>query len=148
MGRIGVGKRVNGMRGRFVLRGSPKRRRTPIYNLGEKVLLDGNFTKDLKADLLKGMKESENLSIKSITIAITTPPAPSIHEPVACGASFPHTWFGPAAADIDPLHNYYGNGEPSWITVARRAGSGCDDIFIDLRWIDWGGNSNRQEKRC
>lgn len=145
MGRIGVGKRVNGVRGRFVLR-DVQSEGTPIYNFGEKVLLDGNFTRDLKADLLKGMKEHENLSVKNVSLSISTPLRIKFMSQLHAELPF-HVLVRAMLRRVSILCNYYGNGEPplDYRGLVERA-QAVTISSSTLRWIDWERYSNRQEQ--
>jgi len=139
MGRIGIGKKIRGQRGGFVLEG---------VRSGEKEVYSSktrSITKDAQKALTLSCPE-ERHAVKELSIILETPLRVNIQSRVA-----PLLPFSLLVRNMirrtTSLLNCYGNGEPDidYSAIAERAGR-IEVSDHNLKWHDWKRYSNRQER--
>ena len=149
MGRIGVGKRVKGRRGRFTLRevGSNG---TSLYSCEEQKLTRMERIEDLPGGTLKhGEKEGASNGKIEVRVTLETPLRLKFENRLKGGAGLPfHILVRAMLRRLSSLYNVYGEGEPSldYRGLVERAG----DVGIaenNLSWYDWKRYSNRHERK-
>jgi len=166
MGKIGIGKRINGKRGRFVLK-EVKNGKKPIYsdtvrklNLSdsvEELILTDPKTFSMPKRTIVGMgkkiklpaKDTEVSNIRDLRIRVSlkTPLRLKFENEIKADLPF-HVLVRAMLRRVSSLLNTWGDGEPDLdyrglIEMAK------DVRIIDnsLRWFDWKRYSNRQERK-
>jgi len=139
MGESGIGKKLQGQRGRFTL-DSVKNAGTVIYDA---------TTKKLKAPLLEDAhigSAPQNIDCSSVCVSLLTPLRLKHHNAFSSELPF-HMLVRAMLRRISGLFEHFGDGEPSldYRGLVARA----QDVTIEsssLRWHDWERYSNRQEQ--
>lgn len=166
MGKIGIGKRINGKRGQFTLRQVIYRGKV-IYTDADKKLDQSNVCEDLQfPDLYTGLNQEklivgeggqEKLSMpdkdefkdKKLRIRITleTPLRLKFENEIKAELPF-HILTRAMLRRISSLFVMYDNGEPpfDYKGLTERA-SNVKIADNSLQWYDWKRYSNRQERR-
>jgi len=141
MGKVGIGKRINGKRARFSLRDITTNGER-IYTYKEKILKKGEFC--LSLNLPEHIAMSED--IPQIRLLIESPLRLKFGNRLTAVLPF-HVLVRAMLRRISSLFNYYGDGEPKldYRGLVKRA----QDIRIsdsDLTWFDWRRYSSRQDQ--
>ncbi len=141
MGRIGIGKRLNGKRAHFILK-DIKASGKQIYSHKKQMLKKGTFCQNLS--LHHTSKTPEDISL--LKIIVETPLRIKFENRLSAELPF-HVLVRAMLRRISSLFNYYGEGEPEldYRGMVRRA----QDIIIsnsNLSWFDWRRYSSRQDQ--
>ena len=141
MGKIGIGKRISGKRGRFLLKEVISGNRI-IYSATDQKL-DSTETYEILPFL-----ESENYSDNnfSIRVILDTPLRLKFENRLKADLPF-HVLVRAMLRRVSSLYSCYGDGEPSldYRGLVRRA----ETVLIvtgDLKWFDWRRYSHRQDQ--
>ena len=139
MGAIGIGKRVNGSRGRFTLK-AVKKGAVSIYSESDQSL---RLSEPVQ-DLIPGDGGNSNSSIR---IRLDTPLRLKFENEIKADLPF-HVLVRATLRRVSSLLNTWGDGEPDldYKGLIERA---ADVRTADnaLRWFDWKRYSNRQERK-
>jgi hypothetical protein len=139
MGRIGIGKRVNGRRGRFVLKEVKKGRKLLYSDADQQLRLSSPVEELILSD--PGADDSR------VRVRLETPLRLKYENEIHADLSF-HVLVRAMLRRISSLLNAWGDGEPDldYKELIERAG---DVRIVDngLRWFDWKRYSNRQERK-
>lgn len=142
MGRIGLGRRINGTRSRFQLQ---------RISVGDRVVYDSASKKlanvppkDLSTEDL--MVKKTDKDIKEITLDLLTPLRLKFDNRLQADLPF-HLLVRACLRRIATLNNQFGDGEPDLdykglVARAEKVEVGNST----LRWFDWKRYSNRQEQ--
>jgi len=139
MGRIGIGKRVNGKRGRFVLKEIKSGARTIYTDAGQKLML---------SDLAEDLSLSERIRpIHRIRVRLQTPLRIKYANEIKADLPF-HVLVRAMLRRVSSLMNTWGEGEPDldYKGLIERAAQ-VRVVENGLRWFDWKRYSNRQERK-
>lgn len=139
MGKIGVGRRVNGKKGRFYLRKVISDNK-PLYSYGKKKLSMPESVRDL---FLSG----QGGHIGKIKVSLRTPLRLKFENEIKAALPF-HVLVRGMLRRVSSLMNTWGGGEPDLDykgLIERAAHIGISDNT--LRWFDWKRYSNRQERK-
>ena len=164
MGRIGIGKRVNGKRGRFVLEEVRNGRKVLYSEKDGKLDLAGDPEDLTLVDpdavnaprtVAGGRKETLSAVAPAavdgngmkIRVALQTPLRVKFENEIKADLPF-HVLARAMLRRMSSLCNTWGHGEPDldYRGLIRRAGH-VRVIENRLRWFDWRRYSNRQERR-
>jgi hypothetical protein len=141
IGRLGIGKRAGGRRGRFRLDRVTAQGRE-IYAGGKRRL-----TMTLPPeDLVLGPVGQGHAAPDRITVSLITPLRLKFQNHLSAGLPF-HVLVRAALRRVSSLCDTYGDGEPALDyrgLVARAAAVRA--VGEDLRWLDWERYSSRQER--
>ena len=141
MGKIGIGKRINGKRGRFLLKEVKSGNRIIYSDTDQK--LDSTETYEILPFL-----ESENYSDNnfSIRIIIDTPLRIKFENRLKADLPF-HVLVRAMLRRVSSLYSCYGDGEPSldYRGLVKRAET-VQIVSEDLKWFDWRRYSQRQDQ--
>lgn len=140
MGRVGIGRRINGRHSRFQLLAITSGQKE-IYNASERRLL--SIT---PVDLSAGESGPEDKQISEITVTLQTPLRLKHRNQLQAELPF-HILIRAALRRIASLNNHYGRGEPD--LDYRGLVSRAQDIRTGsstTHWFDWERYSNRQER--
>jgi len=141
MGKVGIGKRVNGKRARFSLRNITADGKR-IYSQEDRMLQKGEWYRDMSFP--PGMDRAEDIT--SIRLFIETPLRLKFGNRLTAALPF-HVLARAMLRRISSLFNFYGDGEPEldYRGLVKRA----QDIRIAdsrLAWFDWRRYSSRQDQ--
>ncbi len=151
MGKIGIGKRTNGTRGRFVLE---------EVREGKRVLYSAKDRKMLQAeakvlDLPENSRESEDPALEDtetnghsrITITLETPLRLKSENRIRADLPF-HILTRAMLRRMSSLLEVYGPGEPAidYKGLVERSGQ-VRTVENRLSWFDWKRYSNRQDRK-
>ncbi len=142
MGKMGIGKRVNGDRGRFVLKKVESADKTVYSNRDQKLRLDHPF------DSMNLQKpESYPEEVRRLELTLVTPLRLKFQNELKAELPF-HLLVRAMLRRVSSLMNFYGQGEPllNYRGLVRQA----EDVEIarsDLKWLDWERYSGRQDQR-
>jgi len=141
MGRIGIGKRVNGKRANFSL-GGITTNGEQLYSHKDQILRKKIFYQNL---FLQDNKHISDGTLQ-LRIVIETPLRLKFENRLKEDLPF-HVLVRAMLRRISSLFNYYGDGEPDldYRGLVRRA----EDVRIansNLKWFDWRRYSNRQDQ--
>ena len=139
MGKIGIGKRVNGRRGRFILKEVKNGKKTIYSDKDQKLSLS-----DSAQDLTLSDPYDHSRRIK---VSLETPLRLKFENKIHADLPF-HVLTRAMLRRISSLMNTWGDGEPDldYKGLVERA----RDVRItgnSLRWFDWKRYSNRQERK-
>jgi hypothetical protein len=142
MGRIGIGKRMNGKRGRFTLEAVKTGRKT-LYAKTDRKLDLASPVEELN---LPDPEESEDNRF-SLRVRLETPLRLKFKNEIRADLPF-HILVRAMLSRTSSLLNTWGDGEPDldYKGLIERAG----DVRITantLKWFDWKRYSNRQERK-
>ena len=141
MGKIGIGKRIDGRRGRFVLK---------TVKCGKRVIY---ADKDQKLDSAEAFAELSlsdsngyQADIGGLRIIIETPLRLKFENRLTAELPF-HVLVRAMLRRASSLFEYYGSGEPhlDYQGLAKRAQS-VSIAKSDLKWFDWRRYSQRQDR--
>lgn len=139
MGESGIGKKLQGQRGRFTLN-SVKNAGTVIYDAASKKLKTP-VTLDVTVD-----PAPQSLDCSTVRVNLLTPLRLKHHNALSSELPF-HMLVRAMLRRISGLFEQFGDGEP--LLDYRGLVSSAQDIAIEsssLRWHDWERYSNRQEQ--
>ncbi len=142
MGRIGIGKRINGRRGRFVL-DEVRAGDEVLYDVGGETL--SRFeAKDL---LLVERPTAPESGVSRLRVDLKTPLRIKYDNRLKADLPF-HVLVRAMLRRISSLMSVYGTGEPDldYRGMVERAGA-VRTVENRLRWFDWERYSNRQERK-
>lgn len=139
MGRIGIGKRVNGKRARFTLKEVKYGRKTIYSDTNQRLSMS-----EPVRDLTLSDPGDGDLRIR---VKLETPLRLKFENEIKADLPF-HVLARAMLRRISSLLNTWGDGEPDldYKGLIERAG----DVHIvdnSLRWYDWKRYSNRQERK-
>ena len=141
MGRIGIGRKVNGNRGHFKLE-EVRVKNEPIYSgTYQKIMVDDAFS-ELSLSGAEGPSDEE----LRITVRMITPVRLKFQNKLKAELPF-HVMVRAMLRRVSSLLNCHGEGEPDldYRGMVKRA----EDVRItedNLRWYDWKRYSFRQDK--
>jgi len=140
MGKIGIGKRVNGKRGHFSLE-QVKAGEKPIYSSADQTLK----TENPPILSLKDNGEFQKRTFR-LRLSMITPLRLKFENRLKADLPF-HVLVRAMLRRMSSLYNFYGEGEPSldYRGLVKKA----MDVKIvdeDLNWFDWRRYSFRQDK--
>ena len=141
MGQIGIGKRVNGQRGRFTLE-EVKSGGRPIYSgPSKKIDLDGSF-EDI---VLDGNARVPGGTLR-LRVDLVTPLRLKYRNRLKAELPF-HVLVRAMLRRLSSLFNTYDKGEPAldYRGLVRKA-EGIQIVDSRLTWYDWERYSSRQDK--
>ena len=142
IGNLGIGKRINGARGTFLLK-RVSANNQPVYS-GEDKKIKGSYKpEDLAPD---DFFLPEKTSVRTLTIKLKTPLRLKFQNKLEASLPF-HVLTRAMLRRISSLFNYHGNGEPpldykGLVEKARSVGVKQSS----LQWYDWKRYSNRQDQ--
>ncbi len=142
MGKIGLGKRVNGHRGHFLLERVNSYKGNILYSSGDKTLRDLDSYQDLNLRE-PGKKHEGHFQVK---ISLVTPLRLKYKNRLNAELPF-HVLVRAMLRRVSSLFNYYGQGEPA--LDYRRLVKDAEKVSIkesNIRWFDWRRYSRRQER--
>ena len=142
MGRLGIGKRIEGKRAGFSLNRVTVCNET-IYSSETQKMKSGDFTNELKVSEYP----SENLNpIKTLDLNLVTPLRLKFDNRLEGTLPF-HIFTRAMLRRISSLCNFHGDGEPAldYKGLVERAKS-VETIESCLRWYDWKRYSNKQDR--
>nr|HID59677.1 CRISPR system precrRNA processing endoribonuclease RAMP protein Cas6 [Desulfobacterales bacterium] len=142
MGKLGIGKRIDGKRGAFYLK-SVTINNTPIYSREKNRIKTDHKLQELN---LKDSSLSQNDSVSSLEITLKTPLRLKFQNKFEATLPF-HVLTRAMLRRISSLSNYYGNGEPSldYKGLVEQAKS-VEIEESSLKWFDWKRYSNKQDR--
>jgi len=141
MGKIGIGKRINGKRGKFTLK---------KVKYGDQLIYEKNERKVTMPDALQSLSfiDLNNISgeEKRLKLELHTPLRVKFRNQLQTELPF-HILVRAMLRRISSLFFYYGNGEPSfdYKSLIREANQ-IQIVDSNLKWFDWRRYSNRQEQ--
>jgi hypothetical protein len=141
MGRIGIGKKINAKRGRFVLKSVQVEDRI-IYSDADQKLNSTGISGTLS---LSGQTENIEGGF-SVKFILETPLRIKFENRLKADLPF-HVLVRAMLRRVSGLMHYYGNGEPDMdyqglVESAR----GVSIVASNLRWFDWKRYSQRQDR--
>ena len=141
MGRIGIGKRINGKRGQFVLKKVNMGGRTIYSEKDEKLWMDKS-PEELVLSAANGTRNGDF----QLKVIIETPLRLKFENRLKADLPF-HVLVRAMLRRISSLMNYYGNGEPplDYRGLVKRAET-VQIVSDNLKWFDWRRYSWRQDK--
>ena len=144
MGKIGIGKRVNGKRGRFSLE-SVKAGDREIYSCRDRTFLQDAPIRTL--DPLELTSGSNGNGCSRISLTLETPLRLKFKSRIRATLPF-HVLVRAMLRRMSSLYNVWDDGEPAldYKGLIERA----EKVRIrhnGLRWFDWKRYSNRQERK-
>jgi hypothetical protein len=141
MGQIGLGRRINGSRGGFSLRGVTSGGQA-IYSKEDGKLQTAEAAKPIQAPIPGGKSSAQRL----VTIRLETPLRFKQGNRLSDALPF-ETLVRNMLRRASSLMETYGEGEPplDYRGMVARAGA-VDVVKSNLRWTDWERFSNRQER--
>jgi len=139
MGRLGIGKHVDGKRGAFTLQ-SVSAGEDIVYSCEDDKLRSGNFLHEVTISADNGAE------VRAVEMALLTPLRLKYQNSLEARLPF-HILVRAMLRRISTLYNYYGNGEPAldYRGLVERA-VGIEMTRSSLHWFDWKRYSNRQEQ--
>ena len=145
MGKIGIGKRVNGHRGQFKLKEVMAGDRL-LYSDKDQKLNQSDGVQNLSIPIPSANPEENSKDVSQIRITLETPLRLKFNNRLKAELPF-HVLVRAMLRRISSLFNVYGNGEPDldYEGLTSRA-ENVRIVQNDLNWFDWRRYSNRQEK--
>ncbi len=141
MGHIGIGRKLNGKRGRFALEEVKAADRIIFSGADQKIILENAF-QDVHLKESEGSHDGDF----QLTVRILTPLRLKFENRFKADLPF-HVLIRAMLRRVSSLFNCYGKGEPDldYRGMVRRA----EEVHIakdKLRWYDWKRYSFRQDK--
>jgi len=142
MGKMGIGRRIEGKRPRFKLK-SVTAGDNPVYSSQDNKIREGEFAGDL---VIENFLYEESKSVRRIELTLETPLRLKFENSLEANISF-HVLVRAMLRRISSLNNYHGNGEPplDYRGMVKRAKS-VEIRESSIRWFDWKRYSNRQDQ--
>ena len=141
MGKIGIGKRIDGRRGRFALK-SVRCGENIIYSEKDQILnAAGSFEELLLPD-----SNEYPVGVSGLKFILETPLRLKFENRLKADLPF-HVLVRAMLRRVSALMHYYGNGEPAldYRGLVERA-RGVSIVDADLEWFDWQRYSQRQDR--
>jgi len=145
MGKIGIGKRVNGHRGQFKLK-EVRACGTQVYSDTDQKLNQNDGARNLSMPVVSVSDEEHSKDVSQIRITLETPLRLKFKNRLKTDLPF-HVLVRAMLRRISSLFSVYGNGEPD--LDYKGLTSRAENVRIvknDLNWFDWRRYSNRQER--
>ena len=144
MGKIGIGKRINGNRGRFLLE-SVKAGNHEIYSCRDRTFIQDAPARSLNP--LDAKSGSNGNGCSRVSLTLETPLRLKFKSQIRATLPF-HVLVRAMLRRVSSLYNVWDGGEPAldYKGLIERA----DRVRIrhnGLKWFDWKRYSNRQEKK-
>ncbi len=144
MGKIGIGKRINGKRGRFSLE-SVRAGDREIYSCRDRTFLQDAPTRSLS--LGEPEAKTNGNGCARVSVSLETPLRLKFKSEIRATLPF-HMLVRAMLRRVSSLYNVWGGGEPEldYKGLIERA----EAVRIQhngLRWFDWRRYSNRQERK-
>lgn len=141
MGKIGIGKKINGKRGQFVLK--------QVKHAGKVIFKDTDQRLECDAsDETLSLSESENLPKNSfrLKVSLLTPLRIKFENRLTDKLPF-HAFVRAMLRRISSLFHFYGSSEPAldYRGLVKKAHN-IEIVESNLKWFDWRRYSNRQEQ--
>ncbi|HPD60522.1 MAG TPA: CRISPR system precrRNA processing endoribonuclease RAMP protein Cas6 [Thermodesulfobacteriota bacterium] len=142
IGKLGLGKRINGIRGTFRLKGVSAERQV-IYSDEDKKIKGDYRPEDLSREIFFLPKKNSALNLK---ITLKTPLRLKFHNQLEASLPF-HILTRAMLRRISSLFNYYDQGEPplDYKGLVKKAQS-VKVKDSSLSWYDWRRYSNKQDQ--
>ncbi|MBW2109116.1 MAG: CRISPR system precrRNA processing endoribonuclease RAMP protein Cas6 [Deltaproteobacteria bacterium] len=146
MGKIGIGKKINGRRAGFVLEQVCTDSKV-LYHNKDGTLQSANAAQRLCAQQLVRDVEAANGAVSKLTVHLETPLRVKFENRLHARLPF-HVLVRAMLRRISSLYNTYTQGEPAldYKGLVAKA-EAVDTVENDLRWFDWRRYSNRQEQK-
>ncbi|MBW2030046.1 MAG: CRISPR system precrRNA processing endoribonuclease RAMP protein Cas6 [Deltaproteobacteria bacterium] len=141
MGKIGIGKRVGGKRGRFAVES---------VKIGDELVYDGNEGKIIMKDptqlSLNHGKEKTQKGISRLRLILITPLRLKFHNRLTAELPF-HVLVRAMLRRVSSLYNAFCEGEPDldYKGLVHRAQS-VKVVRSEIDWFDWQRYSGRQDR--
>ena len=145
MGKIGIGKRVNGHRGQFVLKDVSAGNRQ-LYSDTDQKLNQSDAIQDFSFPVKHGNTDGRSKDVSQIRITLETPLRLKFKNRLKADLPF-HVLVRAMLRRVSSLFSIYGNGEPD--LDYKGLTSRAENIRVvenTLEWYDWRRYSNRQEQ--
>ena len=144
MGKIGIGKRINGNRGRFFLE-SVKTGDREIYSCRDRTFIQDAPARSLNP--LNSKSGSNGKDCSRVSLILETPLRLKFKSQIRATLPF-HVLVRAMLRRMSSLYNVWDGGEPAldYKGLIERAGK-VRIRHNDLRWFDWKRYSNRQERK-
>ncbi|MDX9745943.1 MAG: CRISPR system precrRNA processing endoribonuclease RAMP protein Cas6 [Syntrophales bacterium] len=147
MGELGIGRKINGRKARFVL-DKVRAADASVYDHGKRKIETGVFTDDILPTSLSGGADlqPEDGVTQTLTVELVTPLRLKFENRLQAKLPF-HILVRAMLRRVASLCAAYGDGEPSldYRGLVARA-MRVDTAGTDLRWFDWRRYSNRQDQ--
>lgn len=142
MGKLGIGKRIDGKRAGFFLK-SVSTDGKPIYSSQDKKITEGKFTQDLALEDLVALQRRV---VQRLDLRLKTPLRLKFENKLEASLPF-HVFVRAMLRRISSLCNYHGNGEPplDYRGLVQQA-KGVETTQSSLRWFDWKRYSTKQDQ--
>lgn len=140
MGKIGIGKKVSGSRGRFTLEEVKLGDKSIYTNIEQKLNANGAI------ESLSFPKSKEHQNCSRVKVSLETPLRLKFKNRLKADLLF-HILVRAMLRRLSSLLNFYGDGEPplDYKGLVHRA-EDVEIIDADLRWFDWKRYSQRQDQ--
>ncbi|MDO9586011.1 MAG: CRISPR system precrRNA processing endoribonuclease RAMP protein Cas6, partial [Syntrophales bacterium] len=142
MGKMGIGKQINGKRASFELT-EVAVDNTVIYRKEDGKIRKGSFVRDLK---LSTEPLGNSRPFETVEVTLLTPLRLKYENHLNAALPF-HVLTRAMLRRISSLCQYHGDGEPNldYRGLVARA-KDVDVVDSSIRWVDWRRYSNRQEQ--
>jgi hypothetical protein len=142
MGKIGIGKKINGRRGRFVLENIQSGDAVIYTSASQKLSMNGNLT-----NLGLRFPESPHETPFRLKLTLETPFRLKFDNRLQAGLPF-HLLVRAMLRRVSSLMNAYGDGEPAldYPGLVRMAET-VEIVDNNLSWYDWERYSFRQDEK-
>jgi len=142
MGRLGIGKRIEGKRARFLLKKVTSNGKLTYSGETGKITTD-KLVEDLQ---IEDFMTDDLANAHRIDISLKTPLRLKFQNRLEAGLPF-HILIRAMLRRASSLQNYYGNGEPplDYRGIVDRA-KAVETADSSLRWFDWERYSNKQDQ--
>jgi len=142
MGRLGIGKRIEGKRARFLLKKVTSNGKLTYSGETGKITTD-KLVEDLQ---IEDFMTDDLANAHRIDISLKTPLRLKFQNRLEAGLPF-HSLIRAMLRRASSLQNYYGNGEPplDYRGIVDRA-KAVETADSSLRWFDWERYSNKQDQ--
>lgn len=143
MGRIGIGKKINGARAGFALEAVHAEDGRSVYATEKRTIAEGEFFRLLR---LEDFTREDDRSITGLSVILETPLRLKSDNKLNSALPF-HVLIRAALRRLSSLFDFYGPGEPpldyrGLAARAERVLTSRDDIA----WTDWRRYSNKQDQ--
>ncbi|MBW6485390.1 MAG: CRISPR system precrRNA processing endoribonuclease RAMP protein Cas6 [Syntrophobacterales bacterium] len=150
MGKLGVGKAINGKRASFHLNRVTAGRQL-VFDPSDRKIRKGPFTQELLLTPPEGAKsgfpaEADQPALSELTIRLQTPLRLKFENHFKAELPF-HLLVRAMLRRVASLEQFFGNGEPAldYRGFVRRA-TEVSSKSSTIRWFDWKRYSNRQDQ--
>lgn len=141
MGKIGIGKKIEGQRGKFHLKKVTSNNKV-IYTDTEQKLADTGPPRDLHLNT----PDKQNATTQTITIKLKTPLRIKFRNALSPELPF-HVLVRAMLRRVSALFEHYDQGEPEldYSGLVQRS-QRVEAVDSSLKWIDWKRYSHRQDQ--